>query len=64
MNTRNLRGGITSSGYKFGMESQKDHMVLLSKYKRYKKEIGGDENKIELDKYLDEVDSAEFDVLK
>ena len=31
-----------------------DRQVLLSKFKRYKKEIGKKENKTELDRYLDE----------
>ena len=38
-----------------------DRQVLLSKFKRYKKEIGKEENKIELDRYLDEEDDGDFD---
>ena len=37
-----------------------DRQVLLSKSKRYKKEIGKEENKTELDRYLDEEDNGDF----
>ena len=34
--------------------------VLLSKFKRYKKKIGKEENKTKLDRYLDEEDNGDF----
>ena len=33
----------------------------MSKFKRYKKEINKEENKTELDRYLDEEDNGDFD---
>ena len=37
-----------------------NRQVLLSKFKRYKKEISKEENKTNLDRYLDEEDNGDF----
>ena len=48
------------------LELEKERQLLLSKFKRYKKEIDREENKTKLDKFLSEGDAkddGDFDVL-
>ena len=48
------------------LDLEKERQLLFSKFKRYKKEIGREENKSELDRFLNEEDAkddGDFDIL-
>ena len=48
------------------LDLEKERQLLFSKFKRYKKEIGREENKSKLDRFLNEDDAkddGDFDIL-